>query len=316
MPTSKKGNKLVPPKKAAPGKKKASGAVSTSTTGKTNSAARKSSAASIAKATAGKNKSVGKAAKNSAGKAKGDDLKTAPTKANATAANVIATLSKARTTGAKVKQAGSGVKVKSTEPKAGFTESKAESAESKAESVRAKSKSAAAKSKFAGAKSKLAGAKSKSAGAKSKLAGAKSKSAGANIRSSEERAATRAIRPKTEKLAVIRPSGQREDNFFELVHQVARQIPYGRVTSYGAIAAVLGTRMSARMVGWAMNACHLATEPVPAHRVVNSQGLLTGRHHFNPPEKMQELLEQEGTKVVDSKVVDFKTRFWNPIEEL
>ena len=123
-------------------------------------------------------------------------------------------------------------------------------------------------------------------------------------------------RPVREKLTAIRPSGQREDNFFELVHEVARQIPRGRVTSYGAIAAALGTRLSARMVGWAMNACHLSPKPVPAHRVVNSLGLLTGRHHFNPPEKMQELLEKEGTTVVDNKVVDFKTKFWNPSEEL
>ena len=100
------------------------------------------------------------------------------------------------------------------------------------------------------------------------------------------------------------------------MHEVARQIPYGRVTSYGAIAAALGTRLSARMVGWAMNACHLSPEPVPAHRVVNSQGLLTGRHHFKPPEKMQELLEKEGVEVVDNKIIDFKTRFWNPAEEL
>jgi methylated-DNA-protein-cysteine methyltransferase-like protein len=122
--------------------------------------------------------------------------------------------------------------------------------------------------------------------------------------------------PIREKLTAIRPSGQKEDNFFELVHEVARQIPRGRVTSYGAIAAALGTRLSARMVGWAMNACHLSPKPVPAHRVVNSLGLLTGRHHFNPPEKMQELLEKEGTLVKDNKVVDFKTKFWNPSEEL
>ncbi|HVV07465.1 MAG TPA: MGMT family protein [Puia sp.] len=119
-----------------------------------------------------------------------------------------------------------------------------------------------------------------------------------------------------EKLTAVRPSGKKDDNFFELVHEVARQIPKGRVTSYGAIGAALGTRSSARMVGWAMNACHLATKPVPAHRVVNSIGLLTGRHHFNPPEKMQQLLEKEGIVVKNNKVVDFGRLFWDPSKEL
>jgi methylated-DNA-protein-cysteine methyltransferase-like protein len=119
-----------------------------------------------------------------------------------------------------------------------------------------------------------------------------------------------------ERLAAVKPSGSRDDNFFELVHEVARQIPRGRVTSYGAIGAALGTRLSARMVGWAMNACHLASRPVPAHRVVNSQGLLTGRHHFNPPEKMQQLLEKEGIVVKNDKVVEFARLFWDPAKEL
>jgi methylated-DNA-protein-cysteine methyltransferase-like protein len=122
--------------------------------------------------------------------------------------------------------------------------------------------------------------------------------------------------PAREKLKAIRPSGAKDDNFFELVHEVARQIPKGRVTSYGAIGAALGTRSSARMVGWAMNACHLATKPVPAHRVVNSIGLLTGRHHFNPPEKMQQLLEKEGVVIKNNKVVDFTKLFWDPSTEL
>jgi methylated-DNA-protein-cysteine methyltransferase related protein len=122
--------------------------------------------------------------------------------------------------------------------------------------------------------------------------------------------------PVREKLTVLRPSGQKEDSFFDLVHEVARQVPRGRVTSYGAIAACLGTRLSARMVGWAMNACHLSKKPVPAHRVVNSIGLLTGRHHFNPPEKMQQLLEKEGIVVKDNKVADFKKLFWDPSKEL
>jgi methylated-DNA-protein-cysteine methyltransferase related protein len=119
-----------------------------------------------------------------------------------------------------------------------------------------------------------------------------------------------------ERLASIKPSGSRDDSFFDLVHEVARQIPRGRVTSYGAIAACLGTRLSARMVGWAMNACHLASRPVPAHRVVNSQGLLTGRHHFNPPEKMQQSLEKEGVVVKNDKVVEFSRLFWDPAKEL
>ena len=122
--------------------------------------------------------------------------------------------------------------------------------------------------------------------------------------------------PAREKLAVVKPSGEQDNSFFELVHEVARQIPRGRVTSYGAIGAALGTRSSARMVGWAMNACHVAKRPVPAHRVVNHAGLLTGRHHFNPPEKMQQLLEKEGVLVKNDKVVDFARLFWDPSKEL
>lgn len=119
-----------------------------------------------------------------------------------------------------------------------------------------------------------------------------------------------------EKLSALNPSGKKDENFFELVYEVARQIPKGRVTSYGAIAACLGTKLSARMVGWAMNGAHRVRPKVPAHRVVNRNGLLTGKHHFSPPEKMQELLEKEGIKVKDDQVVDFKRLFWNPAEEL
>ncbi len=104
-------------------------------------------------------------------------------------------------------------------------------------------------------------------------------------------------------------------NFFEDVHEVARLIPKGKVTSYGAIAKYLGTKMSARMVGWAMNAAH-TEKNIPAHRVVNSQGLLTGKHHFHPPSSMQKKLEKEGVKVVKDKVVDFQKRFWDPSQEL
>ena len=101
------------------------------------------------------------------------------------------------------------------------------------------------------------------------------------------------------------------DNFFEKVYAIARQIPYGKVTSYGAIALALGTSRSARMVGWAMNACH-QLEDVPAHRVVNRKGLLTGKHHFDGTNLMQQLLESEGIKVVDNQIMDFDTHFWEP----
>ncbi|HMH20472.1 MAG TPA: MGMT family protein [Puia sp.] len=127
--------------------------------------------------------------------------------------------------------------------------------------------------------------------------------------------AVKRVAPK-EKLTVLRPSGKKDDSFFELVHDVARQIPKGRVTSYGAIAACLGTRMSARMVGWAMNTVPSAKKPVPAHRVVNSAGLLTGKHHFKPPEEMQKLLEKEGVKVKNDKVMEFSKVFWDPAKEL
>jgi methylated-DNA-protein-cysteine methyltransferase related protein len=103
------------------------------------------------------------------------------------------------------------------------------------------------------------------------------------------------------------------EDFFSKVYEVVKQIPPGRVTSYGAIAACLGTPGSARMVGWAMNASHHASEFIPAHRVVNRNGLLTGRHHFDTPDAMQELLESEGIQVIDEQVVDFKKVFWDPV---
>ena len=102
-----------------------------------------------------------------------------------------------------------------------------------------------------------------------------------------------------------------EANFFERVYEIARQIPEGKVTSYGAIAKALGTARSARMVGWAMNSCH-NLEDVPAHRVVNRKGLLTGKHHFDGTNLMQQLLENEGIKVVNSQIVDFEKHFWMP----
>ena len=102
-----------------------------------------------------------------------------------------------------------------------------------------------------------------------------------------------------------------EDNFFEKVYAIARQIPYGKVTSYGAIAKALGTARSARMVGWAMNASH-NIEDIPAHRVVNRKGLLSGKHHFDGTNLMQQLLESEGIKVVNNQIVDFEKHFWQP----
>ena len=103
----------------------------------------------------------------------------------------------------------------------------------------------------------------------------------------------------------------KNDNFFERVYAVARQIPYGKVTSYGAIAKVLGVARSARMVGWAMNASH-NLEDVPAHRVVNRKGLLTGKHHFDGTNLMQQLLESEGIEVIDNQIIEFEKHFWIP----
>lgn len=102
-----------------------------------------------------------------------------------------------------------------------------------------------------------------------------------------------------------------EENFFEKVYFIVRQIPYGRVTSYGAIAKALGTARSARMVGWAMNASH-HLEDVPAHRVVNRKGLLSGKHHFSGTNLMQQLLENEGIEVIDNQIIDFEKVFWEP----
>jgi len=102
-----------------------------------------------------------------------------------------------------------------------------------------------------------------------------------------------------------------EPNFFERVYAIAKQIPYGKVTSYVAIARALGTGRSARMVGWAMNASH-GMEDVPAHRVVNQKGLLTGKHHFEGTNLMQQLLESEGIEVIDNQIVDFQKHFWMP----
>lgn len=107
-----------------------------------------------------------------------------------------------------------------------------------------------------------------------------------------------------------------EQSFYDQVFELVRLIPKGRVTSYGAIARSLGSGGSARMVGYAMNNAGLARPPIPAHRVVNSSGLLTGKFHFSTPDLMQELLENEGVVVKDNKVQKFKEVFWDPLTEL
>lgn len=101
------------------------------------------------------------------------------------------------------------------------------------------------------------------------------------------------------------------DNFFEKVYSITRLIPYGKVTSYGAIAKALGTARSARMVGWALNVCHNLGD-VPAHRVVNRKGLLTGKHHFDGTNLMQQLLESEGITINKNQIVNFESVFWEP----
>ncbi|MEO8764966.1 MAG: MGMT family protein [Ginsengibacter sp.] len=111
-------------------------------------------------------------------------------------------------------------------------------------------------------------------------------------------------------------STTKQYSFFEDVYAVVRQIPKGRVTSYGAIANYLGTKLSARMVGWAMNAAHSVRPKIPAHRVVNRNGILSGKAHFGVPDVMEELLKKEKVKVEKDTVVDFKKLFWDPANEL
>jgi len=120
----------------------------------------------------------------------------------------------------------------------------------------------------------------------------------------------------SQQLKSVKPSGKRDESFFVLVFDVVRQVPKGRVTSYGAIAACLGTKLSARMVGWAMNAAGNVKPKVPAHRVVNRLGILSGKHHFKPPSRMEELLKKEGIKVKNDKIVDFDKLFWDPVKEI
>ena len=104
----------------------------------------------------------------------------------------------------------------------------------------------------------------------------------------------------------------KQEGFFQRVYEIVKKIPYGRVTSYGAIAEFLGSKGSARMVGWAMNSSHYSPENIPAHRVVNRNGLLTGKRHFGGLDVMKELLESEGLIIEGEKIVNFKERFWEP----
>jgi len=106
-----------------------------------------------------------------------------------------------------------------------------------------------------------------------------------------------------------------DTSFFAMVYEVVRHIPYGRVTSYGAIAEYLGSKGSARMVGWAMNQLHHQKPHVPAHRVVNRNGVLTGKHYFGGTTLMQQLLENEGIVVIDDQIQDFEKLFWDPVKE-
>ncbi|MFC2115458.1 MGMT family protein [Bacteroidota bacterium] len=112
-----------------------------------------------------------------------------------------------------------------------------------------------------------------------------------------------------------RPPDKNKD-FFARVYEVVRQVPPGRVTTYGAIARFIGSPQSARMVGWAMNGSHTQSEYVPAHRVINRKGMLSGKHHFGGSRVMQELLESEGIEVVEDHVVDFETIYWDPYTDL
>jgi len=114
----------------------------------------------------------------------------------------------------------------------------------------------------------------------------------------------------------MRSQKTNDDGFFSNVYEVTKTIPPGRVTTYGAIARFLGSTGSARMVGWALNGSHFLDEFIPAHRVVNRKGLLTGKHHFPGKNVMQELLESEGIRVEEDQVVDFERHFWDPNKEL
>ena len=122
------------------------------------------------------------------------------------------------------------------------------------------------------------------------------------------------MRNKSNKQQIQPP--QKSSDLFEMIWEVVRLIPAGRVTNYGSIAKYIGSGLSSRVVGYAMNASHHSSKKVPAHRVVNRIGVLSGKHHFKTPFEMQELLEKEGTEVKDDKVLDFQKKFWDPNIEL
>ncbi len=118
------------------------------------------------------------------------------------------------------------------------------------------------------------------------------------------------------KISVMGGKKQTGNDFFSSVYELTLLIPYGRITSYGAIARYLGSGRSARMVGWALNASHTRPEFIPAHRVVNRLGMLTGKHHFGNSSTMQQLLENEGMIVEDDRVINFREKFWDPSKDL
>ena len=118
------------------------------------------------------------------------------------------------------------------------------------------------------------------------------------------------------KISVMGGKNQPGNDFFSRVYELTLLIPYGRITSYGAIARYLGSGRSARMVGWALNASHTRPEYIPAHRVVNRNGILTGKHHFGNSSTMQQLLENEGMIVEDDRVINFREKFWDPSKDL
>ena len=122
--------------------------------------------------------------------------------------------------------------------------------------------------------------------------------------------------PKAKQKKQIRDGAVQERDFFGDVMDVVRKVPKGRVTSYGAIARYIGAARSARLVGYGMNNAHVVKPSVPAHRVVNSAGLLTGKHHFATPTRMADLLKKEGVQVKKDQVVDFKKKFWEPMVEM
>jgi methylated-DNA-protein-cysteine methyltransferase related protein len=119
-----------------------------------------------------------------------------------------------------------------------------------------------------------------------------------------------------QKLKKLQPSGKPESSFFQQVYDIVEQVPKGRVTTYGAIAKALGSGLSARMVGWAMNGAHHNIRPVPAQRVVNRNGQLSGKAHFATPTLMQELLEKDGVIVEHDTIKNFNQHFWDPANEL